>query len=74
MSKVILEFDTEEDSKQDINAAVKGSLLALCIWEMRQRVRKEWDQCDEGSDMKKLIEDVYNIVNSRIGNLEDYTE
>ena len=74
MSKVILEFDTEEDSKQDINAAVKGSLLALCIWEMQQRVRKYRDKCDEGRDMQHLINDVYKIVEDRIGNIYDYTE
>ena len=74
MSKIILEFDTDVDSTRDINAAFKSSILALCIWEMQERVRKEWDKCDEGSDMQHLINDVYKIVENRIGNIEDYTE
>ena len=74
MSKITLEFDTEQDSERSINAAVKADLLALCIWEMKERIRKEWEECDEGDKMDKLINDINEIVEDRIGCIDLYTE
>lgn len=74
MSKVILEFDTEKDSKVDINAATRARDLALCIWEMKKRVKSEWDKCEVGSDMEKLVDDINNIIENGIGDIWDYTE
>jgi hypothetical protein len=74
MKKVITyEFD-EEDSQTEIRSAENGSLLALCLWEVKERVRKEWEECDEGGAMDKLITDVHEIVTSRIGDIDLYTE
>jgi len=67
------EFDDEKDQQEDFNSHAHGPKLALCIWNIQQRVSKEWENCDEGSEMEKLIEDVNNIIENDIGNLEDYT-
>ena len=70
---IIYEFD-DNDSQTDIKAAENGSLLALCIWEISQRIGKEWEACDEGGVMDKLITDVGNIIEERIGSINLYTE
>jgi len=67
------EFD-EEDCKLDALAHLQGPKLALCIWNMQERIRREWEQCDEDSPMDKLIKDIADIVETNIGNIEDYTE
>ena len=74
MSKVILEFDTETDSRVDINAATRAGDLALCIYEMKERIRTEWEMCDKGSRMEILINDINKIVENSIGDVWDYTE
>ena len=74
MSSITLTFDTEKDSRVDINAAVRAGDLALCIYEMKERIRTEWEMCDEGSRMEKLIDDINSLVENRIGDVWDYTE
>ena len=74
MSKLILEFNTDEDRQVNINAAVRSGDLALCIYEIQERIRTEWEKCDDDSPMDKLIKDVSYIVENRIGNIDDYTE
>ena len=74
MSKITLTFDTDLDWRVDINAATRAGCLALCVYEMKERIRTEWEMCDEGSRMEKLIDDINQIVESRIGDIWDYTE
>ena len=71
MSKVILEFNTDEDSATRINAAIKADLLALCIYELREKIRSLNDS-DELSD--EVLESLAGIIENRIGYIDDYTE
>lgn len=74
MKKIMtFEFD-DDDSRVDPNAHFHGPKLALCIWNIQERIRKEWENCDEGSVMEKLIEDIGSIVENDIGCIDDYTE
>ena len=74
MSKVILEFDTENDSDVSINAATRADDLALCLYLVKERIRNEWEDCDHGSKMEILIDDVNDIIENIIGCIDDYTE
>jgi len=74
MKKILtFEFD-DDDCKLHANAHIRGPDLALCIWSMKERIGREWEECDEDSPMEKLIDDIGRIVEDTIGNIEDYTE
>ena len=69
---LVYEFD-DDDQKEDFNAAASGSDLALCLYLILERIRREWEYCDEDSRMDKLIQDIRNIEEERIGTIENYT-
>jgi len=73
-TKLTFEFDSESDSKLDANAHLRGPDLALCIYVLQERIRREWEACDEGGVMDTLIKDTCDIVEKYIGNVDDYTE
>lgn len=71
MSKVIIKFDTDEDSAVRINAAIKADQLALCVWEIREKLRNLYDQEEINEEMLNSLMD---IIDSRVGYIDDYTE
>ncbi len=69
---ISFEFD-DEDASEDIAASTSGKKLALCLYLVKERIRSEWEKCDEGSEMEKLIDDVNDIVEENIGRIDLYT-
>ena len=66
------EFD-DGDAKEDIAACTSGKELALCLYLVKERIRSEWEACEEGGEMDKLINDVNDIIDENIGSIDLYT-
>lgn len=65
-------FD-EDDQEQDVAAQINGPKLAMCIYDMKNRIRSEWEECEEGGLMDKLISDIDDIIFENIGSIDLYT-
>ena len=69
MAKITIEFDTENNRREEINAALEGSMLACVLFDIQNdlfRARKNDDQTKE-----ELIEQLFEHF--RDFDLEKYT-
>ena len=72
-TKVTYEFDDDYDDKTTIKACTSGPELASCLYKVKERIRSEWEECEEGGVMDKLIEDINRIIEEEIGCIDFYT-
>jgi hypothetical protein len=72
--KVTLSFDEEIDSQTQIKAAISADELALCLYEISRALGNAWQDCEQGSDVEKLVDEVQKLIYDSIGPLDQYTE
>lgn len=73
MSIITITFDTEKDEQQDINAAINAEKLALCIHDIVAYLRQVRKYQNYEIEPEKMDDDILELIDSRIGSLDDYT-
>lgn len=73
LKRIVKYVFSDDDQEEDVNACLSGQKLALCLYLVCQRIRKEWEECDEASPMEKMIDDVEGIISEKIGSIDMYT-